>query len=306
MTGIEQPRDDAGRLPTWSIPLVFVVGGLFQYLGAAIGVFLFDTTEPAAVAWLRAAGAAVVLLVWRRPFGAGRRWTRRTSVIAGGFGVVTVGMNLVFYEAIARIPLGTAVAIEFVGPVAVAALGSRRGRDVVALLMVAAGVLSVAGATFDGDTFDGSGIVGVGFALASAALWAAYVVLGKRVADRGDGLDSLAVGITIAAVVLAPVALWPQFAVGAGVLLHPVTWVLGIGVGLLSSVIPYALDQVVLKRVGRARFALLLALLPTTATVVGVVVLRQVPTALEVVGIALVVAAVVLGGTGLRGPVPPP
>ncbi|GGG08450.1 permease [Rhodococcoides trifolii] len=306
MTGVERPRDVTATLPAWLIPFVFVVGGVFQYLGAAIGVFLFDTTEPAAVAWLRAAGAAVVLLAWRRPFGAGRRWTRRSLVVAGGFGVVTVGMNLVFYEAIARIPLGTAVAIEFVGPVAVAAVGSRRGRDVAALLLVAAGVVCVAGATFDGDTFDGSGIVGVGFALASAALWAAYVVLGKRVADRGDGLDSLAVGVSIAAVVLAPVALWPQFEVGAGVLLDPVTWILGIGVGLLSSVIPYALDQVVLRRVGRARFALLLALLPTTATVVGVAVLRQVPTALEVVGIALVVAAVILGGTGLRGPVPPP
>ncbi|WP_042572734.1 EamA family transporter [Rhodococcus sp. MEB064] len=291
-TGTTRRAGSTRVFPPWSVPFVFVVGAVCQYLGAAIGVFLFDTTSPAAVAWLRAAGAAVVLLAWRRPWRT--RWTRRTIAVAGGFGVVTVGMNLAFYEAIARIPLGTAVAIEFLGPVLVAALGSRRARDVAALLLVVAGVALVAGARFD------VGLPGVGFALLAAGLWAGYILLGKSVADAGDGLDSLAVGMAVASVVLAPLALTPQILDDAGVFLTPWTWLLGLGVGVMSSVIPYALDQVVLRTVGRARFALLLALLPTTATVVGVVVLRQVPSAGELLGIALVVVAVVLSGIERR------
>ncbi|MBY6705519.1 MULTISPECIES: DMT family transporter [unclassified Rhodococcus (in: high G+C Gram-positive bacteria)] len=284
--------------PPWSVPFVFVVGALAQYLGAAIGVHLFDTISPAAVAWLRAAGAAAVLLAWRRPWRT--RWTARTIAVAGGFGVVTVGMNLAFYEAIARIPLGTAVAIEFLGPVLVAALGSRRARDVLALVLVVAGVALVAGARFD------VGLVGVGFALLAAGLWAGYVVLGKSVATAGDGLDSLAVGMAVASVILAPLALTPQVLDDPSVFTAPSTWLLGVGVGVLSSVIPYALDQVVLRTVGRARFALLLALLPTTATVVGVVVLRQVPSIAELAGILCVIVAVALGGVERRArPAPP-
>ena len=116
------------------MPMFFMAGAVSQYLGAAVGVFLFETTEPATVAWLRAAAAALVLLAWRRPWRRG--WTWRSAGAAAAFGLVTVGMNVAFYEAIARIPLGTAVAVEFVGPVAVATLGSRRARDVAAVALV--------------------------------------------------------------------------------------------------------------------------------------------------------------------------
>lgn len=109
-----------------SVPLFFIVGAISQYLGAAMGVFLFETTEPATVAWFRAAGAAAVLLAWRRPWRS--TWTVRTTMVATSFGLVTLAMNVAFYEAIARIPLGTAVAIEFAGLVVVATLGSRRIR----------------------------------------------------------------------------------------------------------------------------------------------------------------------------------
>ncbi|WP_308115967.1 EamA family transporter [Rhodococcoides corynebacterioides] len=289
---LDVTRTAPRTFPGWAVPGVFVVGAVAQYLGAAVGVFLFDTTSPTTVAWLRAAGAAVILLAWRRPWRT--RWTRRSVVAATGFGVVTVAMNLAFYEAIARIPLGTAVAIEFLGPVAVAALGSRRPRDVLALVLVVVGVALAAGAT--GDV----GVAGVAFALTAAALWAAYVVLGTVVADAGRGLDSLAVGMGAATVLLAPIGLTPQLLADPGVFAHPATWLLGLGIGLLSSVVPYALDQVVLRSVGRARFALLLALLPTTATVVGFLVLRQLPTAGEGLGIAFVVVAVALGGVERR------
>jgi inner membrane transporter RhtA len=274
-------------LPGWSIPIVFVVGAVSQYVGAAIGVFLFETTEPSTVAWLRVAAAAVALMAWRRPWR--RRWNRRQAGVALMFGLVTTAMNVAFYEAMARIPLGTAVAIEFVGPVAVAALGSRRGRDFLSVALASAGVLLLAGVEFDAS------LAGVLFALAAAAMWAGYILLGKRVADAGSGLDSLAVGMALAAVVLAPVILIPQAAVDASVFADPRTWGLGLCIGLLSTAIPYALDQIVLMQIGSAKFALLLALLPVTASLIGVVVLGQIPTWPEVAGITLVVVALLLG-----------
>ncbi|MCV7420807.1 EamA family transporter [Mycobacterium yunnanensis] len=239
-----------------------------------------------AVAWLRAAAAAVALVVWRRPWRGD--WTRRSIAVAGGFGVVTVGMNVAFFEAIDRIPLGTAVAVEFVGPIAVAVLGSRRATDVVAVVLAAAGVALAAGVQLDADP------AGVAFALVAAALWAGYILLGKRVADAGSGLDSLAIGMAVAAVVLAAPLLARQVLHDASVFADPRTWALGAAVGVLSTAVPYGLDQVVLRRVGRARFALLLALLPATAAIVGAVALAQRPTVAEVVGIALVMAALVV------------
>lgn len=282
----------ARAIPAWSVPLFFVVGAVSQYVGAAIGVWLFATTEPGTVAWLRAVGAAVVLLAWRRPWRA--RWTRRSVGAAAAFGVVTLAMNIAFYEAIARIPLGTAVAIEFTGPIAVAVFGSRRRLDYVAAALVGAGVCLLAGVQSDVDA------VGVAFALLAAALWAGYIVLGKRVADAGAGLDSLAVGMAVAAVVSAPMLIAMQAAVDVSVLADPRTWLWGAGIGLLSSAIPYALDQPVLATIGRARFALLLALLPATAAVVGAIALAQRPTAAEAAGIAAVMAALLVSARAAR------
>lgn len=278
------------RVPAWSVPAFFIVGALSQYIGAAVGVFLFQTTDPAAVAWLRAAAAALVLIGWRRPWR--QSWTRRGIAVAGGFGIVTVGMNVAFFEAIARIPLGTAVAIEFLGPVAVATLGSRRPRDILAVAMVVTGVALLAGVQPGADT------LGIVFALIAAALWAGYVLLGKRVADAGAGLDSLAVGMAVAAAVLAAPLLSGQLLEDTSVFAQPRTWLFGLGVGVLSTAVPYALDQVVLMRVGRARFAMLLALLPATAAVIGALVLHQVPAVPEVLGIAFVMAALVISAGG--------
>ena len=273
-------------LPGWSIPLVFVVGAISQYVGAAIGVFLFETTEPATVAWLRAAAAAGALVAWRRPWR--RQWNLRQAGIALMFGLVTIGMNIAIYEAISRIPLGTAVAIEFLGPTAVAALGSRRRRDVASVALACAGVLLLAGVEFDVN------LTGVLFALVSAAMWAGYILLGKRVADTGDGLNSLAVGMSLAAAVLAPAILIPQANIDAAVFADARTWLLGLSIGLLSTAIPYALDQLVFVQLGSAKFALLLALLPVTATLIGVIVLGQIPTLPEITGIGLVVVALLL------------
>ena len=267
-------------------PMLFVIGAVSMYAGAALAVGLFSLLAPAAVAVLRMLGAAAVLLAWRRPPAAA--WRGARLLRAAAFGLATAGMNIAFYEAIARLPLGTAVAVEFCGPVAVAAVASRRPRDVAAVVLAAVGVALIADVRWSGSP---SGVL---WALAAAALWAAYIVLGKRVAGAGNGLDDMAVGFAVAAVALSPLLLLPGGGTGLAALADPVVLVLAVGVGVLSSVVPYVLDQVVLRRVGQARFAVLLALLPATATIVGLIALRQVPSPLEGVGIAAVVVAVAL------------
>jgi inner membrane transporter RhtA len=256
-----------------------------MYVGAALAVGLFDRLSPSAVAVLRLVGAAALLFAWRRPAGSAWRGARFGRAVA--FGLATALMNIAFYEAIARLPLGTAVAIEFCGPVAVAAVASRRARDVGAVLLAAVGVLLIADVRWSGSPS------GVMWALAAAALWAVYILLGKRVATAGNGLDDMAVGFVVAAVAMSPLLLLGGPTAPAA-LADPLVLGLGLGVGVLSSAVPYALDQVVLRRVGQARFAVLLALLPATATVVGLVGLAQVPGVAEAVGIAAVILAVAL------------
>jgi inner membrane transporter RhtA len=269
-----RPRlnDTLGSVPA---PSLFVLGGLSMYVGAALAVSLFAVLGPASVAWLRVLGAAAVLLVWRRP--ASVAWGGRRLLLAGGFGLVTAGMNVAFYEAIARLPLGTAVAVEFCGPVAVAALSSRTPRDWLGLGLASGGVVLIADVQWAGTPG------GMAWALGAASAWAGYIVLAKRVAQAGTGVDDLTVGFTLAAVLLAPLAL------GTAPAWHnPGLLAQGLGVGVLSSVLPYVLDQVVLRRIDRARFALLLALLPVTAAGVGLLMLGQVPGPLESAGIAAV------------------
>ncbi|HET8642742.1 MAG TPA: EamA family transporter [Pseudonocardiaceae bacterium] len=265
-----------------------------MYLGAAVAVGLFDELRPSVVAWLRLLAAAAVLVAWRRPPLAA--WRGRRLLLAGLFGLATALMNVAFYESLARLPLGTAVAIEFCGPVAVAAIGSRSMRDAGALALAAFGVLLIADVQWAGSP------AGVLLALTAATLWAAYIVLGKRLARGGSGIDDMAVGFVVATVLCSPLAF------GSGpVWTSPRLLLLAVGVGVLSSVVPYVLDQVVLRRVGRARFALLLALLPVTAPVIGLVALGQVPRVLEALGIVAVVAAVLLRSPEPeRQPVQPP
>jgi inner membrane transporter RhtA len=244
-------------------------------------VLLFASVPAAGVSWLRALSAAVALVAWRRPWRT--RWTVRRLALVAAFGTALASMNLAFYLAIDRLPLGTAVAIEFTGPVAVAALGSRTRRDLLALALAVAGVLLLADVHLSGEP------LGVAFALTAGALWAAYIVLGHRVASDPAirPQDGLAAGMALGALVLAPFLVSDAVPglTDAGLLAAC------IAVGLASSVVPYVLEQVAMRRLPRARFALLLALLPATAAIVGAVVLGQVPGVLEAVGILLVVAA---------------
>ncbi len=267
-----------------------MVGAVTQYVGAATAVGLFDRLGSPAVAWLRVLWSALALLVWRRP-----RWrsiARRQRVDLVGFGVALGLMNLSFYLAIARLPLGTAVAIEFSGPIAVAALGSRHRADLVAVVLAAFGVALLADVQWAGNA------AGVGFAFGSAAMWAGYILLGRRVSAKGtsEGLDGLARSTAFAAVVLAPVGLTGL--VAHGPLDGRFAWALlcCAVVALCSNVVPYALDQVVLARVSAPRFALLSTLLPVTAAVVGAVVLGQRPTVAESVGVGAVMVALAVRG----------
>lgn len=295
-----------------NLPLLFVIGAVCQYVGASLAVPLFADLGPATVAWLRGVGAGVVLMAIWWPLAA-RRWPRigvrfppRRLLRAAGFGLITMGMNMAFYLAIDHIDLGVAVAIEFLGPIVVAAAGSRRLSDGVAVLAVLAGVVLLSGASFDGAP------LGVVYALIAAAMWAAYIVVGKIVSGASgdeapesgtgsrngpapwrDGVDDLAIGLSVAGAVCAPVVIGVSSVADPGALWHWQIAALGIGLGILSSAIPYLLDQIVLSKLGRSQFALLLALLPVTAAVVGAVALSQIPSLAELCGIALVIAAIV-------------
>lgn len=269
-------------------PLLFVVSGLTQYVGAALAVGLFAVLPATAVAWLRVVVAAGLLVAWRRPWrDTGLREPRRLGVTVL-FGVVLASMNVSFYVAIDHLPLGTAVALEFLGPVAVAAVTGSGWRDRAALAVAVVGVVLLAGVSLDTGPDAVVGLVAVGTA---AACWAAYIVLGRRVARSGPpNAGGLAVAMAAGAVVLAPFV-----ARGSGPVLHDARLALVVlAIAVCSSLVPYVLEQVVLRRVRAATFAILLALLPATATVVGAVVLRQWPHGLELVGLVLVSGAIAL------------
>jgi inner membrane transporter RhtA len=262
----------------------FVGSAIFHYLGPAFAVLLFVRVDPAGVAWLRIASAAAIFALWRRP------WRALEGLDAGGrrlllaMGAVLAVMNVCFYVAIERLPLGTVAAIEFLPVIALAALGTRTARNGVALALAVAGVYLLTDVRLEGEP------LGVAFAFANAALFALYIVLGHQVARRrqAGGVDGLAAAMLVALVVVTPVGAWSA----APALLDPVAVAAGVGVGISSSVIPYVCDQLAMARMRRATYALLVALLPATATVVGVVVLAQLPSPVEAAGVALVVAGV--------------
>ncbi|NMR21127.1 DMT family transporter [Cellulomonas fimi] len=280
-------------------PALFLLSGLTLYLGAAIAVDLFPVLGAPTVAWLRIVVAAVVLVAWRRPWRS--RWSRRDLLAVAGFGTVLAAMNVTFYVAIDHLPLGTAVAMEFLGPIAVATLTGRGWRERVGIALAAVGVVLLAGVTLDA----GGGpdvVVGLVAVLAAAACWAAYILLGRRVALGESGVTSLSLAMVAGGLVFAP------FLVGsAGPVVTDGRVALAVlAVALLSSVVPYVIDQVVLRRVSSATFALLQAMLPATAAVIGALVLRQLPTPLEVLGLVAVSGAIALTSFTRGTPAPAP
>jgi inner membrane transporter RhtA len=264
----------------------FVGSAVFHYLGPAIAVLLFARVDPLGVAWLRIASAAAIFALWRRPghaFAEADRVTRRALV---GLGLVFATMNVCFYVAIGRLPLGTVAAIEFLPVIALAALGARTPRNAAALGLAVAGVYLLTDVQLAGEP------LGLTFAFMNAALFAAYIVLAHRLARSPSigRLDGLALAMMLAALIATPVAGWS--AVPA--LVDPLAVAAGVAVGVTSSVVPYVFDQLAMARLSRATYSFMVALLPATAVVVGVVVLRQIPRSIELVGVMLVVSAVAL------------
>jgi inner membrane transporter RhtA len=282
------PTGLAYRLP---VPALLAVSAVFHYLGPAFAVLLFARVNAVGVAWLRIASAAVLFAVWRRPWRLVRRSTAAQRRILLALGTVLAAMNTLFYLAIARLPLSTVGTIEFLGVIAVAALGVRTGRNAAALGLAVAGVFVLADVRLAGQP------LGFALAFANCALFMLYVVLGHAVAtDRSasdpqwSGIDQLGAAMLIAVIVATPVGL--RAAVPA--FTHPGWLLAGIAVGVCSSVIPYVTDQLAMARLRRATFALMLSILPASATVIGLLVLGQPPTVRDLFGVGLVTVAVAI------------
>ncbi len=264
----------------------FICSAIFHYLGPAFAVLLFASVDVLGVAWLRIASAATVFAVWKRPWrlfaelGAGERW------IVVAFGFVLAIMNVCFYLAINRLPLGTVGTIEFLGPIGLAAFGVRTMRNFAALLLACGGVFLLTSVRITGEP------IGYIFAFANCALFVLYILLGHRIAASGGrgGVDRLAMAMVVASIVITPIGLKSA----SGALLDPKILLAGAGVGICSSVIPYNCDQFAMARLSKATFALMLSLLPATACLVGIVVLRQIPSISEVGGVGAVIAGVAL------------
>lgn len=272
----------AGYLDTAAPEPLFVLSAIAQYTGATIATLLFDEVAPQTVAWLRVGGAATVLLLVSP--GALRCWTRRQLVAAAIFGIATALMNTFFFMAIARTDLGKSVAIEFIGPIAVAAVATRTRRNAAAVALAAVGVVALGGVELDGNT------AGLLWILAASAMWAAYIVVGSRVAQLGRGVAGLGIGLAIGAMAITPIG-----APGSGHVFSSARLLgLCVLVGVFSNAIAYGIDQHVLRRIPVRRFSVLLALLPVTAVVFGWLALDQMPSSLDLAGIALVLVGVAL------------
>jgi inner membrane transporter RhtA len=280
------------RLPPTSF---FLTSAVFHYLGPSLAALLFVHVAALGVAWLRITCAAIVFALWRRPWRIFKTASHSQRLVFVGLGVVLAAMNTLFYLAIARLPLATVGAIEFLGTVILAAAGARTRRNVLALVLAAGGVAVLSSVQLAGQP------LGLVFAFANCAGFMIYIMLGHHIANTtasgGDssglplsGIDQLGLSMLIAAVAATPLGLAPAIPAFT----HPVWLLWGIGVGVCSSVIPYVTDQLAMARLPRATFSLMLALLPATATVIGLIVLGQVPTARDLAGIALVILGIAL------------
>ena len=279
----------AERVP----PLVLVLTGIASVqVGAALSAKIFDDVGPAGASLLRIAFAALILGVAVRPRVPGR--DPRHLRLAALFGLALGAMNLSFYEALDRLPLGVAVTIEFVGPLGVAVVASRRRLDLLWAALAAIGIVLLS------DPFGAGGIDGAGFVLALVAggCWALYILLAQRAGRVFPGADAIAIAMVVAA--LVPLA--PGLAQGGTTLVHPQFLAIGLGVALLSSVIPYTLELEALRRLPANVFGVLMSLEPAAAALVGLLVLGQGLGVLDVVAIALVVAAG--AGVSLAAPRP--
>ncbi len=259
-----------------------MLSAVSQYVGAVIAVALFDDVAPQTVAWFRVIGAAIAVVLASRAWR--ERWTRSELVAAALFGIATALMNTFFYLGIDRVDLGIAVTIEFIGPITVAAVATRSRRNALALMFAIAGVAILGGTEIDGNA------LGLLFIFLASVMWAAYIVIGARVARFDRGVSGLGVGLAIGAIAITPIGAPGSLDVWSS----PRLLALCLLVGVFSNAIGYGIDQFTMRRIPIRRFSLLLALLPVTAVLIGWIALDQQPSGIEFAGIALVIVGVMV------------
>ena len=268
--------------------ILIVASALIQYSGAAVAVFAFSVVEPASVAWWRGFVGGLVLCAWVRPW---RGLDRATLKGALFFGIALVCMNACFYEAISRIPLGAAVSLEFLGPVTV--VRGRGWAPRIAAFFALAGVCAIGGLGLDLSA--PRTLAGVAWILAAGASWATYIVLGQKAASSSSAMVNLSLGCAFSALISAPI-------LGPGAMdafSDRRVLIAVVALAFLSTVFPYTLEAMAMKRVSAATFALLTALLPATSALIGAVLLRQIPSIWQLVG--LVCISIAVGIASLAG-----
>jgi inner membrane transporter RhtA len=268
---------------------LFVVSAVFHYLGPSFAVLLFARLGVLGVAWLRIVGAGAVFAVWRRPWRRRTAWNEPSRRLLVRFGIVLAAMNVTFYLAIDRLPLATVGAVEFLGIVILAAGGVRSSRNAAALTVTIAGVAVLADVRLVAEP------LGLLLAAVNSALFMLYVILGHRIAATArpsgrsmQGIDQLASAMLAASVVVTPIGLMDALPA----LTQPGLLLAGLAVAVCSSVIPYVIDQLAMARLPLSSVALMLALLPMCSTIIGAVVLSQIPTRQDLLGITLVTLGV--------------
>lgn len=264
-----------------------LIGIISVQAGAAIAKDLFGTISPTSMVFLRLATSTLVLLAVSRPTWRGR--SRADWLVAAGFGISLGLMNWSIYQSFARIPLGIAVTIEFIGPLTLAVLGSRKAKDLVWVGLAAAGVVLLGFEPTDLDP------AGVAFALLAGAAWASYILFSARTGRRWPGLDGLAIASAFATLLLTG----PAIVSGGTALLDPRVLLIGALVGVLSSVIPYSCELVALRTLPPSVFGIMMSLEPAAAALAAIVVLHELLTALQWLAVACVVLASV-GATRSR------
>ena len=292
MASYATPKEPVRRAPRLPAPALVIASISSVQVGAAWATTIFDAVGASGACLLRLASASAVMLAVTRP--KLRSLSRRQALTACALGLILAGMNLTFYEAISRIPLGTAVTIEFIGPLLVALLGSRHRRDLLWAGLAAAGIVALCNGIASGTDTEGVILAGV-----AGLLWAGYILLQAQLGRAFSDSSGLAVAMTVAAFVVLPFGVHA----GAGNLLVPATLGTGVAVGMLSSAIPYSLELKALRRLSTATFGVLMSLEPAAAALAGAIVIGQTITPRDALGIGLVCAASL--GTSLTANPPP-
>jgi len=264
----------------------FGVSAIFHYLGPSFAVLLFPAVGVLGVAWMRIASAAAIFAPWTKPWRTIKEADARTRFLLIGLGACLAIMNTSFYLALDRLPMSLVAAMEFVGTIGVALYGLRTARNFTALALAALGVFLLIDVKWSTDP------LGLCWAFLNGALFVGYIVLGHKISEGGasGGVERLGAAMAMAFFFIMPIG----FVQAAEAFTMPVLVLAGIAVGACSSVIPYVCDQLAMSRLPRASFALMLALLPATATLIGVMVLAQIPSGQDMIGVLLVMSGVAI------------